>query len=325
MTIELIAYQKPEHGPHTIEGLLARSDPRVGKRYSVIGKRVKELDAEAEGAWRAKEATAADLTIATTARYRTEERASEYPLHDFTAEMAKAVEAEKLAKEIDSKQSQKLTRVQSRAHINREQFAAVTRYLAGRKTGSGLAFFESAAYSDDHDDPLGASAARMATLADRQERREDAFNSHQPEEVVVRTLLRQLDQRANIGAIEISGLHGERRTPSFSLPSVSIKAQPALDTGNAFPRVPDMEALACRHWRDELAAEIQEKVAAEYAAIPTEQILDADKRRKLLRSLDAEILELQREIADLTWSLIDAGHDTDFPAVLPARAILGVE
>lgn len=177
---------------------------------------------------------------------------------------------------------------------------------------------------DPGDDVLAAVAAKSSERDNRKARRAKAAMARRLQDAEWRGLMRDLDTLAAQAEIGISGLHDGARKLSIAWPTRVLDAEPAAHGSGNRPRVVDTEALVARFFRKEVEADLRAALDAEYAELDPDEILDPGEKRRLLASLDREIDQLDCELAELIWLAREAGHDVQFPADLPAAAILGV-
>ena len=68
---------------------------------------------------------------------------------------------------------------------------------------------------------------------------------------------------------------------------------------------------------------MESQLAAEYAKMPAP--LDARTRATKLADLAAELVKVERQMADTWWEAVDSGMQIEPPATLSAWAVLGLE
>lgn len=146
-----------------------------------------------------------------------------------------------------------------------------------------------------------------------------------PAETVKNQLRSRVETLAGAGRPEVKGLQiGATGPAGITWPTRFAPWEPSKLGTDLSPRMIDLEALACRYWKDQIVADLEAGVDETYGAIPDEDILDPTEKKRLLAEAEAEVDRLQRELAEIVWQALDVGEDVDFPADLPIRAILGV-
>lgn len=200
---------------------------------------------------------------------------------------------------------------------------AEVRQLLARHSPQGLVEVDTPV--DPGDDILAAIEERTITLGGAKARHVKVKGAGPLMDEVLPVLMRELNTLAAEGEVGVSGLYGARRRPRIEWPTIALDAAPSFEGAGNRPRVINTAAIAARYFRDEIEADIRAALAAEYADLEPDDVMSAAAKHTLLAELDAEIDLLERELAELIWLAREAGHDVDFPANLPAAAILGVQ
>lgn len=315
-------------GGHTLEGLLARN-PEVAIRFKALEDDAALAAAEHEGALAAHTRGQDAVNEAKEDYSHLAAAYGHYKLHPESreaGELARAAEAvERAMAIVKDRTSPALQHATDRSGHATEIASSARRFLAGRKTEDTLRLRKVTAELADGVSHFDAIAAKTATIANRQRRRGAVATALPPADSVKRTLRTQIAATAARAEVELTGLYDGGKRIGFALPTIALKdAEPNRFRPNEQPRVIDMEALACRFFGDAIIADLEAQVNAAYADELGDEVLDASEKRTLLASLDREIDQLQRELAELIWQAREAGHDVDFPTDLPAAAILGV-
>jgi hypothetical protein len=174
--------------------------------------------------------------------------------------------------------------------------------------------------------PKGATLTAVSAEIDTlRVHRADLANVPASREYVERRLLDDLDAAARRGGIGVDigrdGLGDDpARHPGVTWPTKAMNA-PSNNDGSRVMAI-DVEALVARHLGDAIKAEIKAKLDARYADVAL--TLDAHEKGKRLRAIDAQLLELGRVEAALTWRAIREGKDVFFRPDADPRAVLGI-
>ncbi|CAM5377354.1 hypothetical protein ATER59S_01678 [Aquamicrobium terrae] len=113
-------------------------------------------------------------------------------------------------------------------------------------------------------------------------------------------------------------LEDERRGLRLAWPTRKINADPSRDDPYHSPVAVDAAAIACRFFRDEVLADVEASIRAQYEGIPL--ALTPSEKRKRLRELKAALLEAERIEAEAIWQI----GDGSFRADTDPRAVLGI-
>lgn len=315
-------------GGHTLEGFLARN-PEPAARFRKLEDDAAAKAAEQEGALAAHGRAQDAVTDAKRDHANLTAAYGHFTIRPDSreaAELARAAEAVERAKAImKDRTSPALERATDRAGNAAEVLTNARRFLAGRKTEGILRLRSVKADLANGVSHLDAIAAKATTIADRQRRRGAVKGALPPADSVKRAIRNRIADAAARGEPEVAGLYDGGRNIGFSLPMMMLEtAEPNKFRPTEQPRVVDVEAIVCRYFGDKIVADLEAQIDAEYAGELGDEVLDASEKRALLASLDREIDTLQRELAALIWTARDAGHDVEFPADLPAAAVLGI-
>ncbi len=321
--------EKLPRGGHTIEGLLARSNTEIAKRFASLEDDAAAKAAAHEGALAAYEAGQRDVQDAQRAQANLQASYAHFKLSPDSresSELASAAEAVERAKGVvRSKLAPALRIATDRSSGAKAQVANARRVLAGRKTEHVLRLRRVDPATPEGMSILDAIAARTTTLGEKKLRRGAVATALPPADTVKRALRAQVSAAAARANVELTGLFGGSQKVSFALPTVAFDdVEPNRFRPNAQPRIFDFEALACRFWGPQIIADLDAKIDAEYSDDLGDEVLDAAEKRRFLAEIDREIDLLEREIAELIWRAREEAHDIDFPDDLPAAAVLGI-
>lgn len=321
--------EKLPRGGHTIEGLLARSNTEIAKRFAALEDDAAAKAAAHEGALAAYDAGQTDAKEAQRTLANLQSSFSHFNLAPDSreaGELARAAEAVERAKAVvRTKLAPSLRIATDRSASAKQKIADARRLLAGRKTEETLRRRTVSPEVPDGQTVLDAINARTTTLGEKKLRRGAVATALPPADTVKRALRAQIASAAARADVELTGFFGGSKGVGFALPTVALDdVEPNKFRPGAQPRIVDMEALACRFWGTQIVADLDSQVDAEYADAAADEVLDAPEKRRSLAEIDKEIDTLEREIAELIWRAREEAHDIDFPDDLPAAAILDI-
>lgn len=167
-------------------------------------------------------------------------------------------------------------------------------------------------------DPVQIVAKQRPEIGRLQREREDTVAAPPPLETVLAQARAGVDKEAARGKVRVE-LEDERRGLRLAWPVWKINADPSRDSPHHAPTAVDAAALVCRFFRDEIIADVEASIRAQYEGI--ELALTPSEKRKRLRELKAALLEAERIECEALWQIGEGG----FRADTDPRAILGVE
>ena len=167
-------------------------------------------------------------------------------------------------------------------------------------------------------DPARIVAAQRAEIARIKREIEDTETAPLPLEHVLAAARAEVEKEAARGKVRVE-LESERRGLQLAWPRKRVNADSSRDNPYLPATAVDAAAIACRFFREEVLADVEASIRAQYESIGL--ALTPSEKRKRLRELKASLLEAERIEAEAIWQ-IGSG---DFRPDTDPRAVLGIE
>ncbi len=305
-------------------------NPDIGEKLAALAANADALQASGNGAYEGVMSTKAarDDAIRISSRYRDSAEQSGHPVDPNQAALddAAVAQAEKAYERAQRNSKTVVSRSADADHVHRKVTTYLNELGIARTTSephpgpifalgrsnvdTDFTFVEPKPFKGDIDEALAKNAA--------------AIKAHEraplTAEEVEMQLIGQLDALAEQATIGVSfGKH-----PSLNWPVELVRAAESTSPG-LVPTASDLRPWIARHFRNEIVADIKQRVAEKYASV--ELALNEKDKRKQLAKLKAERLELDRVRCTRIWEGYETNQTAtlDFPADADPRAVLGIE